>query len=37
MKILINTTSTDEKGKTFFLSYKNSKRMQWSSYRRYSL
>jgi len=37
MKTIINTPTTDERGQTFFLSYKNSKRIQWSSYRRYSL
>ncbi len=37
MKTIINTPTTSEKGQAFFLSYKNSKRIQWSSYRRYSL
>ena len=41
MKTIINTTTrtttTNESVQPFFLSFKNSKRIQWSAHIRYSL
>ena len=36
MKTIINT-STEEKKYSIFVSFKNSKRIQWSEHRRYNL
>jgi len=32
-----NNTQTVEKKQVFFLNFRNTKRIQWSSYRRFSL
>jgi len=32
-----NNTHTVEKKQVFFLNFRNTKRIQWSSYRRFSL
>jgi len=36
MKTIINT-STEERKQVFFLNFKNTKRIQWSTHRRFCL